>query len=99
MRLILAKMLIILDAWRWLIDAVKEHLKECGLLKKQTGKAKNYKVNIGAKIMNELQKTENRTFSLVPQTLEQAIVMAERWAKSGVVPKQYLNNANAILVA
>ncbi len=49
--------------------------------------------------MNELQKTENRTFSLVPQTYEQAIMVADRWAKSGFVPKQYLGNANAILVA
>jgi hypothetical protein len=49
--------------------------------------------------MDELQKTENKIFSLVPQTYEQAIMVADRWAKSGVVPKQYLGNANAILVA
>lgn len=49
--------------------------------------------------MNELQTTERKTFSLVPQNLEQAIVMAERWSKSGVVPKHYNGNANAILVA
>lgn len=49
--------------------------------------------------MNELQKTENKIFSIVPQTFELAIIMAERWAKSGNVPKQYISNPNAILVA
>lgn len=49
--------------------------------------------------MNELQKTENKSFSLVPQNMEQAIGLATRFAKSGMVPKHYAGNPDAILVA
>lgn len=49
--------------------------------------------------MNEIQKTENKLFSLVPQSMDQAIALADRFAKSGMVPKHYAGNANAILVA
>lgn len=49
--------------------------------------------------MNEMQKTENRLFSLVPQNMGDAVALADRFAKSGMVPKHYTGNANAILVA
>jgi hypothetical protein len=49
--------------------------------------------------MNEIQKTENKTFSLVPQNMSEAVALADRFSKSGMVPKHYLNSPNSILVA
>lgn len=38
-------------------------------------------------------------FSLAPQTMHEAISLAERFASSGFVPKAYIGNPNAILAA
>jgi hypothetical protein len=56
--------------------------------------------------MNELQNTNTKTevaekkyFTLLPQNLTEATDLAERYSKSGMVPKNYINNPGAILAA
>ena len=49
--------------------------------------------------MNAIAKTNNSGFSLQPQNLDQAMRLAEMLASSGMVPKQYVNNPQATLVA
>jgi hypothetical protein len=56
--------------------------------------------------MNELQVTNTKTevsekkyFTLLPQNLTEATELAERYSKSGMVPKNYVNNPGAILAA
>lgn len=49
--------------------------------------------------MNAIAKTNNSGFSLQPQNLDQAMKLAEMLANSGMVPKQYVANPQATLVA
>lgn len=49
--------------------------------------------------MTQIMKQENNSFSMTPRNLNEAIQLADRFAKSNMTPKTYINNPNAILVA